>query len=258
MKKLLFISTAILLLASCTPAVPGGISSNNHGNTDPSHNSDTDSEDKYFVTREMYEREMDRDTVLFHSNYIVEMDTTVRSNPLISQFDNGKSIVNNSQYYEFTELDHGYVNMFNCNLDGTYPYERSMPKESLYLYWFMDFGFLFDVPFDELTYDPNTHTMVGHDFDVDQYHIESVTMSAYDGKPISMVFEITNLGTCTARFYNHGQVSITRPDIQTQSNQNPQEALSEVTSSASGGEGMNGGSGANYGNEDSVDYEEDY
>ena len=188
MKKLCLLFALPLLLSGCTTSSSGG--------------------DPYQIDKNTFLYECNPDTVIFKSNYRVRMSMDDVSF-MTTDFDYGKAC-SNGYYYHLVDKGES-VELTSYRSDGT-PQTSNVSKEYLYNYWFGMGQYLFEMKYEDYTYNKEKKQYECQNVQLSDFTIESGVFIAYKKKPLFIEFNIKDRGKFTVEFSDHGKVTVTFPE----------------------------------------------
>ena len=160
----------------------------------------------YMVSKGVYEHELNAHTVLFESNYRIDMEGMYFTQ--YSEFDNGYARVDGKDVYHFEDLG-AEIKCTHYTSQGLVDYVRTDTKENIYLWWFMSYYYLFTIPYEEFEFDKQERQYVcGEVSYSEEFAINRGVLKAYKNKPMYFEFDIKGYGTYKATFSQHGNISI--------------------------------------------------
>ena len=206
MKKLLSLVAISLFITSC------GGNSKPGSDIKPTPEPELD----YIFKEEDYNREINRDTVLFRSNYTVSISMN-GSNFMTSYIDYGKFMTitdNYTGWYELVELGNNVIYTSYSPYGGWHKDTSTRTKEEIYSFFFMKNAFMFDLPYSSISLDEANKRYNIVDTMVGDKHVKSGYLVAKNKKPLDIEMEIEGEGVFHASFTNHGSTSVTFPETQ--------------------------------------------
>ena len=187
MKKLYLLFALPLLLSGCSP----------YQNNDP-----------YQIDRQHFYYECNPDTVMFKSNYRVEMYDNDRLF-LESDFDYGKVLSNKDYYYHL--VDKGDSVEFTSYLSDGTPNTSIVSKEYMYNYWFGFGQYLFQMKYEDYRYVKESNFYECTNVELSGLTITRGIFIVYKNKPQYAEFNFAGRGKYVVEFSKHGEISITLP-----------------------------------------------
>lgn len=167
--------------------------------------------DPYKIDKASFLYECNRDTVVFKSNYHV--DLIMNDNPYRAvDFDYGK-VISNGDYYHLVDKGE-YVEYTYYRNDGD-PNSNVVSKEHLYDFWFGMGDYFFDMKYEDYTYNKTKKQYECNNVQLGDLVIETGVFVSYKKKPIHIEFIIKDQGVFKAEFSKHGEVKVTLPTAPT-------------------------------------------
>lgn len=160
----------------------------------------------YTVSKGVYEHELNAHTVLFESNYRIDIEGQFISQS--SEFDNGYARVDATQIYYFEDLGND-IRCSHYNSGGVIDYTTTNSEENICLWWFGNFYYLFKIPYEAFEFDKQERQYVCGEVNYsEEFGINRGIIRAYKNKPMYFEFDIKGFGTYKATFSQHGNISI--------------------------------------------------
>lgn len=164
--------------------------------------------DPYQFDKDTYLYECNPDTVMFKSNYRVEMyvDDVLR---MTSDLDYGKACTNNEYYYYLVEQGDS-AEVTSYRQDGSFN-TTIQSKEYLYNYWFGFGKYLFELKYEDFSYNQEKKYYECDRVELSEFVIEKGIFKAYNKKPIYIEYNIVGQGKFAMQFSKHGEVTVNLP-----------------------------------------------
>ena len=160
-----------------------------------------DPDSKYKITEKEYNEQFDRDYVLLKSNYAIKEKYNSFSYTIL--FDNGNIKLDYSDsddfYYELTLENDTYI--INAYREGEgFLYTTTKSKEEMYQYFFNYGDALFDITYDQLTFNKELKC----------YEYDHLQFYCLNHKPMNVSY-ISRDMSLILEFSNHGKTEVTMP-----------------------------------------------
>ena len=172
--------------------------------------------DRYTFTEEELKNQLSPETIIFNSNYVIDM-TDPSGSSMTILMDN--ELCYNPTYGVYTSCvrkDENTIlmDLYTIGSDGTYVVQsREMNNSEIKGWFFGGMNFIFDIQYSQLTFNESDGSYSIAEFTVGNYHFINGEIRMINGLPFYLSLTVENLGSFTMKFSNHGKTNIVLPNV---------------------------------------------